>query len=231
MASSLNTITKIEASPSTIKKIKKLICDENENIYFDLICPIPDQIKNSQLASDENTNRNFIAYYISKLKNYDKTKALKQLKLIIRENESEESIIKPLLNKFKEPLLTTQWKKEHPKLTGFDETTDQKEIGKILFNNLTKYKAYDWYEWCLINWGSRFNPSKFKISESFIEFESITHPQKIINLISEKLPKKELLVSYANESLSEIGSYSIKNMKIKRRKIHSAYDLYKSLEF
>lgn len=91
---------------------------------------------------------------------------------------------------------------------------DEWNLGKTAFCNIQKYGYPTWYEWCIHNWGTKwnscgaygdkngtFNP----VTNSFCFRTAWSAPHPVIKRLSEIYPDIEFTHDYADE---DIGSYN-----------------------
>ena len=61
------------------------------------------------------------------------------------------------------------------------------ELGKQLFDNVQTYGSLDWYEWCVKNWGTKWNADTLSVSDDEIIFNTAWSPSEpIIKELSSK---------------------------------------------
>lgn len=77
------------------------------------------------------------------------------------------------------------------------------------------YGYLTWYEWALVNWGTKWNALNFSASPGIgeIEFQTAwSHPLPVIEALSRKYPDALLHVQYADEDIGyNVGQYSVKD--------------------
>ena len=74
-----------------------------------------------------------------------------------------------------------------------------------------------WYEWNTRNWGTKWNAySTDRISDTEVKFETAwSHPEKIIEALTEKFPTETIEVKYADEDLGyNFGHYTVNGPSI-----------------
>ena len=72
----------------------------------------------------------------------------------------------------------------------------------------------NWYGFGIANWGTKWNAGQtVRISNDKVSFQTAwSHPEPIIQALSEKFPEDTILVAYADEDLGyNFGVYEIKN--------------------
>lgn len=102
-----------------------------------------------------------------------------------------------------------------------DIKQDEWELGKAAFQNKQRYGAKTWYEWCIENWGTKWNAvdaasSGFSGNEYAICFLSAwSAPIPVIQRISEINPDIEVTIRWADEDIgSNCGKYVFRGGEI-----------------
>jgi|AntRauMFilla1563_2_1112583.scaffolds.fasta_scaffold01064_10 hypothetical protein len=79
---------------------------------------------------------------------------------------------------------------------------------------IVRFGADNWYDWCILNWGVKWNASECVMVENG-KYEFITAwstPFMLFIKASVKFPEVEIEVQYADEDLGyNVGTYNIKN--------------------
>ena len=83
-----------------------------------------------------------------------------------------------------------------------DKTLEEDlKIGKIAVENIKKYGASDWYDWCIENWGTKWNGYDSEVCEDnqfkFCTAWSAPHP--ILKKLSELYPEITITHQWADE--------------------------------
>lgn len=80
------------------------------------------------------------------------------------------------------------------------------ELGKQLFDNVQTYGSLDWYEWCVKNWGTKWNADTLSVSDDEIIFNTAWSPSiPIIVKLSRMYPNNAFYFKYAEE---QVGAYA-----------------------
>lgn len=79
------------------------------------------------------------------------------------------------------------------------------DLGMAYINNLINYGADSWYDWCINNWGTKWNSARtYRISDNEVEFETAWNcPIEIFKELSKQFNDVEIVVEFADE---DIGS-------------------------
>ena len=79
------------------------------------------------------------------------------------------------------------------------------DLGNTYINNIINYGADSWYDWCVDNWGTKWNASNtYIINDNEIEFETAwSCPVNLFKKLSEQFKDVKIYVDFADE---DIGS-------------------------
>lgn len=74
-----------------------------------------------------------------------------------------------------------------------------------------KYKADNWYDWNIHNWGTKWNATDVYIIEDYVEFNTAwSNPFEVLKKLSEKFPTTRIIVRYADEDFGHnVGEYEL----------------------
>lgn len=88
-------------------------------------------------------------------------------------------------------------------------------LGAKYLTNTMRYGYPTWYEWCIHNWGTKWNACNASKSGNIIFFNTAwSTPEPIIEALSVKYPDVTFEVEYADEDAgNNVGSYSYKSGK------------------
>ncbi len=81
---------------------------------------------------------------------------------------------------------------------------DDFALGKTAYGNLQMYGAPTWYEWCIQNWGTKWNAydSEFDAENNRLRFKTAwTAPHSIIRHLSEMFPDITFVHEWADEDI------------------------------
>lgn len=94
------------------------------------------------------------------------------------------------------------------------------DIGVTAVDNLYKYDAPTWYEWCTKNWGTKWNAcscSEVNENSKTISFQTAwSTPFPVIQKLSEMFPSIEVQTEFADEDIgNNCGQYTFKGGELK----------------
>lgn len=100
----------------------------------------------------------------------------------------------------------------------WDKLTQEQKDNCLLFGakyltNIMRYGYPTWYEWCIQNWGTKWNARNASKCGNIIFFDTAwSTPEPIIKALSVKYPDVTFEVEYADEDVgNNVGSYSYKS--------------------
>ena len=91
------------------------------------------------------------------------------------------------------------------------------DLGNVYLNNILNYGADSWYDWCVNNWGTKWNAGNtYIISDNEIEFETAwSCPVNIFQELSRQFSGVEIVVEFADEDIgSNCGKITFLNGEI-----------------
>lgn len=91
------------------------------------------------------------------------------------------------------------------------ERNDLYEKGRVYVENYKKYGCATWYDWSIINWGTKWNAySNEQVGDDMIIFSTAwDEPSPIVQKLSEKYPNIEIEHLYADEFEGNKEGYKI----------------------
>ncbi len=186
------------------------------NIYefdFENVIKMPEDLKIEYSSKSNDALSLFLTYINSDISYYGlkkdkvdkeefeifcerlKQKTIFPLRFILKEDE-----IKPIIEKNKESEVSLL------------------NLGKIQYQNLKKYGFFNWYEWSIVNWGTKWNAVNFEYEDDYkvLKFETAWDPAKPIILeISKQNPFMKFAFLYADEEIgANVGCLFIRNGEI-----------------
>jgi hypothetical protein len=193
MPNHITNFMRVEGSAERTKELFNLIKGEEKQngeeclIDFNKIVPMPSTL-NITSSSNVDTAMNILSNNVQKLKEmlqYDWVKK----KNINNIEDLKNDLVKELSEK------------------DFNE-------GKIALENIEKYGHKDWYDWSIVNWGTKWNSySNYKVSDNEISFDTAwSTPFPIIEQLAKMFPELEISVLFADEDIgSNCGGYKFHN--------------------
>lgn len=185
-----------------VEKFKKLALDENGNIDFNILIPMPNDLNITTKGGYE--------WHIDKF-GFNKEKEVKQ-----------NVVLKPLLDKIYNKKMTQD---EFINLTLNDEIfkkakkiydlQDKSDLDNILrgYYNLRKHGYTNWYDWNCANWGTKWNANETYGSDTHFTFDTAwSCPFEWLLKLSKHIDFKG---SFADEDLGvNLGTFETENGKL-----------------
>lgn len=136
-----------------IKKVLELVKSEESEFDFNKLIPMP-----KELAIDSSSlNELAIICYTSN-------------KLTIPFEELDRKYLKHVTNMFNPQWAETLYHDRLPKRKeDFDELY---KLGRVCCSNIDKYDYVCWYEWCIDNWGTKWDAGDVCIDENVVSFNT-----------------------------------------------------------
>lgn len=201
-----NTII-IKGKPKTIKKIKEEVKSEKYVFDFEKILPIPETLN---IESGSKTDESILIYLTKKL----------QIKPN-KNNPKHKKIYNYVRNSFSHDWPLELYNRLVDEQLSSYKIEDYYKAGKQYIFNIETYNAPTWYEWCIENWGTKWNATNGElISENknklTYTFDTAwCHPTELLLAFSKKYPNVEIEAEYANEDDYEtFYNITYKNGKI-----------------
>ena len=91
-----------------------------------------------------------------------------------------------------------------------EEDPESWSLGEKAYQNIRKYGCPTWYEWCIQNWGTKwnaFNCVSLDDKSSTMQFDTAWGDvRELVKMISEKYPKQKIHYRWADEDIgSNVG--------------------------
>ena len=107
--------------------------------------------------------------------------------------------------------ICTFWKKDFNAMV---------RLGAQIQDNLTKYKAATWYEWCIREWGTKWNASDAvakinKNGSAKISFQTAwAPPVPVLTALSHMFPENTFTAKYYEQGMQFQGVLELKNGEV-----------------
>lgn len=154
--------------------------------------------------------------YINSVNNKER---MKYLTALVSNNLNVTFVGEKILNREIEKLLDDK-RNNKPLFKSKQEILD---YGHKALDNLFNYGSMDWYDWCIKNWGTKWNACNTIIKDNTITFETAWDPvPKLFEMLSQKYPDAKLHYEFADEQIDQYcGQWDISQGKIVNGKIFS----------
>ena len=116
-----------------------------------------------------------------------------------------------------------------------EDAPEALKLGKQYYENIDKYGAPTWYEWCCDNWGTKWNAydcEKADMARKELRFETAwSGVPAIIKRMSEKFPEAEIDYAWADEDIGRnVGRVicaggKIKDIEVPEQGSKEAYEM------
>ena len=165
-----------------IAELLAFVKSEESSFDFNKIKPIPQSIKNTERGSVAFASE-AVCWYLKEKKI---TNHLKWL--FDRYNISEDELAEKV----------EQWQKENKV---------DLNLGYRIIENRQRYQGYgDWYEWCIANWGTKWEACDPEIQNNVIVFETAWSPATpIIERLAQLFPQIDFIYKYFEPGFNLAG--------------------------
>jgi hypothetical protein len=161
--------------PERLKQLREFITTSETSFNFEKLLPVPEPLKISS-GSDEHVALRFASVRRKYKDNWKDSTEFKQL-----ESEYE-----------KVPWVKTE--------RTWDEWAD---LGDVYLANVEMYGATTWYDWCIDNWGTKWNACDIDWEDdAHVKFETAwSAPEGIYKALAEAFPDVHFEVEFADEDI------------------------------
>lgn len=197
MPNYVNTKINFNATEEENQKIKKYVGSKKQEFDFNKLIKMP---KSLNIVCG-NIRPLAINYYLSSIDKEHAKELISKLPI--------EDTYKLNLSQEEKERVENYVKEEKVGMSAF-------EFGKTYVDNYLNYGTFDWYEWCINNWGTKWNACEPYVSDNFIEFETAwSFAEPIVRKLSEKFPNIAFNVEYADEDMGHnCGKLTFRNGEI-----------------
>ncbi len=186
----------ITAKAETINKIKEKYF-KKDVLSFEKVIPMP---KSLGLTSGSITNNSMFYAYLKK-------DAAQQEEIIKILGENFDCLDRRYIRKFKEIGEDTIKRIEEYALKYIPSEEERslgietfEQLGDTYINNIKEYGHATWYDWCVENWGTKWDACRVCYDETRIVFETAwSSPANILVEISKGLGNDEFELKFADE--------------------------------
>ena len=209
---------------ANMDELKKLLLNKDENVDFNIVLPRP---KDLDITSGSNSYDMPSKYFHTE---EAERKLVKQrriignvLEMFYDDTMTQAEFVEKVLedkNLVKKIRTFKGWYLRKSKTIRY--AMKKKELEEALgdyikgFFNIKRYKARDWYDWSIENWGTKWNAGDTIVDDESIEFETAwSTPVPVFVELSKRLKDISIIVHYADEDIgSNCGSLVIVNGEV-----------------
>lgn len=210
----VKNIVHIEGPAEEIARAIEFMRDKNpehsNRIDFNNVIPMPERLNIVSGGYD----RQYVALYLKTLDPAD----IHRLRRALVERPI--SYYGDYLNKYAESFrmsvseeqlnwMRSYWQNEYAVVS----PTSMEDVGKAYIDNILEYGHDTWYEWCIYNWGTKWNARECVIGDDYLEFETAwSAPTPVITELSQRFPELIFHHEWADENLGfNCGKQEVKN--------------------
>lgn len=211
----VKNIVHIEGPAEEIARAIELMRDKNpecsECIDFNNVIPMPERLNIDAGGYD----RQYVALYLKTLDSANIHHLLTALE------ERPVSYYGNYLKKYAESFMMDDISEEQLNWMQKDwqnryvavSPTSMEDVGKAYIDNILEYGHDTWYEWCIDNWGTKWNACECVIDDDYLEFETAGDaPFEVIVALSQRFPELIFHHEWADENLGfNCGKQEVKN--------------------
>lgn len=180
MPNHITNIIEFECTDEQFEAIKARLCndpgdDPYSSLDFNRIVPMPESLNIEAGSVGENAFRHYKKYMELKSNGHPKLAA---------------KLYDVFVNK--------------PDQYGHEHTVEEWELGKAYYDNLMLYGCATWYDWCIENWGTKWNAYDRNVNDEAHYFEFCTAwsgVPKLVQKISEIFPGIRIEYKFADEDI------------------------------
>ena len=213
---------------ANMDELKKLLLNKDENVDFNIVLPRP---KDLDITSGSNSYDMPSRYFHTE---EAERKLVKQrriignvLEMLYDDTMTQAEFVEKVLedkNLVKKIRTFKGWYLRKSKTIRY--AMKKKELEEALgdyikgFFNIKRYKARDWYDWSIENWGTKWNAGDTIVDNETIEFETAwSTPVPVFVELSKRLKDITITVDYADEDIgSNCGTLEILNGEVTESK-------------
>ena len=191
-----NRITLLERGKEIVEELKDVLSknDKGELSFdFNKLIPMPKSLDIESSSSMDDYFKVYLNTEIDNQKTFDKLIKL-SLKNTFFTKKEDYILTEEQINKICEK-----------------EKLSKEEIlklGKQVADNLLNYGSKDWYNWCIDNWGTKWNACDSEIYDDTIEFDTAwDFAEPIAKALFKKYPNLNMKWEFSEEQISVYGGY------------------------
>ena len=191
-----------------IKSIPELIDDNGDVVMnFDKIIPMPKSL-DPKLVPEDSEKDSAIIYYLT-----DRC----TIPIHMLSDDKQLLIANHVTNMFSRNWSKTVFSRAYETAIRNNHThrpmqnDKMYELGKRYVDNLNEYGVSTWYDWCIENWGTKWNAGESRqINQDSLYFETAwSAPEPAICALSVLHPDVEIKITWADEDAGNDTGYAI----------------------
>lgn len=209
---------------ANMDELKKLLLNKDENVDFNIIIPKPEDLDITSGSHSYDMPSSYFRTEESERKLAKQRRIIGNvLEMLYDDTMTQAEFVQKVLEDKKLIKTIKTFKGWHTrKSKNITYAMKKKELTETLENyikgffNVKRYKARDWYDWCIENWGTKWNAGDTVVDSDVIEFQTAwSTPVPVFVELSKRLKDTSIIVHYADEDIgSNCGSLVIVNGEV-----------------
>lgn len=209
-------------------ELKKLLLNKDENVDFNIVIPRPEELDvTSGSHSYDIPSRYFHTEEAERKLAKQRRIIGNVLEILYNNTMTQEEFVRKVMadeKLIKKIKAFKGWYSRKSKNIKY--AMKKKELAETLENyikgffNIKRYKARDWYEWSIENWGTKWNGGDTVVDSDIIEFQTAwSTPVPVFVELSKCMKDVAITVDYADEDIgSNCGTLEILNGEVTESK-------------
>ena len=206
---------------ANMDELKKLLLNENGEVDFNIVLPKPKDLDITSGSNSYDMPSRYFSTVESELKLVKQRRIIGNVfEMLYDDTMTQSEFVQKVLEDKKLIKTIKAFKGWHSrKSKNIQYAMKKKELTETLENyikgffNVKRYKARDWYEWSIENWGTKWNGGDTVVESDIIEFQTAwSTPIPVFVELSKRLKDVVITVDYADEDIgSNCGTLEILN--------------------
>lgn len=213
---------------ANMDELKKLLLNENGEVDFNIVLPKPKDLDITSGSNSYDMPSRYFSTVESELKLAKQRRIIGNVfEMLYDDTMTQSEFVQKVLEDKKLIKTIKAFKGWHSrKSKNIQYAMKKKQLTETLENyikgffNIKRYKARDWYEWSIENWGTKWNGGDTVVDSDIIEFQTAwSTPVPVFIELSKCMKDVAITVDYADEDIgSNCGTLEILNGEVTESK-------------